>query len=343
MDNKKSQFYFLLIILAGALILSFFILRPFLFAIIVASVFAVIFQPLHRRMLVLAGNRQGLAALFTIAIIILLIIVPLALIGMRILGESQQIYFSLSAGDARDSIISAFKLLTDGLQAVFPGLQEASFDFNQYFKSGLEWLLQHLGGVFSSVVKMIGNSFIFLLVLYYMLKDGAKFKKAIIALSPLPDTDDTAIFNRLELAINSVVKGSMTVAVIQGVLVALGFSIFGVPNAVLWGTVAAVAALIPGIGTALVLAPAIVFLYLSGDVFQALGLLAWGVTAVGLIDNFLGPKLVGHKMQMHPILVLLAIFGGIAFFGPIGFLLGPLTVSFVFALLDIYTSLQKTT
>ena len=341
MNAKKSQFYFLLLILAGTLILSFFIIRPFLSSIIVASVFAVMFQPLHRRMLGFTRNRQGLAALSTTAIIVIFIVVPLTLIGIQILDESRQVYLSLSAGDARDSVINTFKILTDSLQGIFPGMQEVSLDIDQYFRSGLEWLLQHLGGVFSSVAKIIGNLFIFLLVLYSMLKDGVKLKGAIVALSPLPDTDDTAIFDRLELAVNSVVKGSLTIAFIQGVLVAVGFSIFGVPNAVLWGTVATVAALIPGIGTALVLTPAIAFLYLSGDVFPALGLLVWGVAAVGLIDNFLGPKLVGRGMRLHSLIVLLSIFGGIALFGPIGFLLGPLTMSLAFALLDIYTSSQR--
>ncbi len=341
MHTKKSQFYFLLLVLAGTLVLSFFIVRPFLSSIIVASVFAVMFQPFYRKMLDFTGNRQGLASLLTTALIVVFIVVPLALLGMQILDESRQVYLSLSAGDARDSVINAFKILTDRLQGIFPGMQEVSVDIDQYFKSGLEWMLRHLGNVFSSVANMIGNSFIFLFVLYYMLKDGAKLRSAIIALSPLPDTEDATIFDRLELAVNSVIKGSLTVAFIQGVLVAVGFSIFGVPNAVLWGTVAAVAALIPGIGTALVLIPAIAFLYLSGDVFPALGLLAWGLAAVGLIDNFLGPRLVGRGLRLHQLIVLLSIFGGIALFGPIGFLLGPLTMSLAFALLDIYASAQR--
>lgn len=341
MNSKKMEFYFLIIILAGTIVLSFFILRPFLSTVVLASVFAVMFQPLHRRMLSFTQNRDGSAALLSVITIIAFIVLPLVLLGIQVLNESQQVYLSISAGDARDSVVNAFKILADGLRVIFPGAHESSVDFNQYFKSGFEWLLQHLGGIFSSVAKMIGNSFIFILVLYYMLKDGAKFKRALITLSPLPDADDVVILDRLELAVDSVIKGSLTIAFIQGMLVAIGFSVFGVPNAVLWGTMATITALIPGIGTALVIAPAIVFLYLTGDVLPALGLFAWGITAVGLIDNFLGPKLVGRRMQLHPLFVLLSIFGGLAFFGPIGFLLGPLTMSLVFALLDIYSSVQK--
>ncbi|OQW98324.1 MAG: hypothetical protein BWK74_04780, partial [Desulfobacteraceae bacterium A6] len=140
--------------------------------------------------------------------------------------------------------------------------------------------------------------------------------------------------------INSVIKGNLTVAVIQGALTSAGFAVFGIPNAVLWGSVTAIAALIPGVGTSLVLIPAILFLFLSGKFLSGFGLLAWGAGAVGLVDNFLGPKLVGRGMQMHPFIILLSVLGGIGFFGPIGFLLGPLAISLLFAFLEIISSVK---
>ena len=100
-----------------------------------------------------------------------------------------------------------------------------------------------------------------------------------------------------------------------------------------WGVVAALAALIPGIGTALVLLPAIGYLFFTGSTGMAIGLLVWGFVAVGLIDNFLGPILVNRGVKIHPFLILLSIFGGPSFFGPIGFVLGPLIVALLFALL----------
>ncbi len=344
MNNQKLQPYFLLTLLTGVLILAFFVFRPFLQALILASVFAVVFQPLHQKLLDRVRNRQGLAALGTAIIIVIVILVPLVFLGIQIFGEAQQLYSSLANGDGKDAILGVFKGLIDDFQSAIGGfaLREFSVDFDQYFKQGLSWLLQNLGAVFSNFAKLLASSFIFLIALYYLLKDGQKLKKTVIALSPLSDTDDEAIFKKLEVAVNSVIKGNLTIALIQGVLTAIGFAIFGVPNAALWGTVAAVAALIPGIGTALVLIPAIIFLFLTSSVFSAFGLLAWGVIAVGLVDNFLGPKLVSHGMHLHPLIVFLSVLGGIVFFGPIGFLLGPLTISLLFALLDIYSSLSRT-
>ena len=130
-------------------------------------------------------------------------------------------------------------------------------------------------------------------------------------------------------------------ALIQGILTAVGFTFFGIPNATLWGSVAAITALIPGIGTALVLLPAILYLYFSGETLFAVGLLLWGMTAVGLVDNFLGPKLASYGMRLHPFLILLSVFGGVGFFGPLGFLLGPLVLSLLFALIEIYFAIKK--
>ena len=104
----------------------------------------------------------------------------------------------------------------------------------------------------------------------------------------------------------------------------------------LWGGAAAIASLVPNIGTALVLAPAIGFLYFGGEVGRAVGLAIWGVLAVGMIDNFLGPILINRGVRIHPLLILLSVIGGLGLFGPVGFLLGPLVVSLLFALLDIH-------
>ncbi|MFZ2969592.1 MAG: AI-2E family transporter, partial [Minisyncoccia bacterium] len=252
-----------------------------------------------------------------------------------------QLYSSLVSNSGATDFSRGAGGAIDIIKRFIPAPIEFSFDVNQQLKQGLGWLLQYLGPLFANVAKAMLGTFIFLSAVYYLFKDGRKLKAAIIALSPLQDIHDETIFNRLALAINSVVKGILAVALIQGILTAIGFAIFGVPSATLWGSVAAMAALIPGLGTALVILPAILYLYFIGETFFAIGLLVWGVVAVGLVDNFLGPKLVERGMRLHPFLILLSTFGGIGFFGPLGFLLGPLAVSLLFSLLDIYSFLIK--
>ena len=341
MKDRKPQFYYLLALLAGVFLVVFFIFRPFFYSIFIAMIFAVVFKPVHKRILGITRGRQGAAALITAVIIIIIILVPVTLLGIQIFHEARMLYVSVTEGGGKDNILNAVWKLINYFQRYIPVQMEFSADFNQYMKQGLDWLVRHMGDIFSNFAKIILNLFIFLTALYYLLKDGERLKKSFTGFSPLSDTDDEKIFNILESAINSVIRGNLTVAVIQGALTAAGFAVFGIPNAVLWGSVTAIAALIPGVGTSLVLIPAVLFLFLSGRYLSGSGLLLWGSCAVGLIDNFLGPKLVGRGMQMHPFIILLSVLGGIGFFGPIGFLLGPLTMSLLFAFLEIISSIKS--
>jgi len=223
-----------------------------------------------------------------------------------------------------------------------PFLPVGSLDFEQYMEQGLSFLIEHLGTVFSNVAKIMVSIIVLFIALYYLFKDGHELRKSVVALSPLSDVYDETIFRKLELAINSVVRGSISVALVQGVLTAIGLAIFGVPNSVLWGSVAAVTALIPGVGTSIVIIPSILFLFFTGAEVAAVGLLIWGIVAVGLVDNVLGPKIVGKGAKLHPFLILLSILGGIGLFGPIGFLFGPLALALLFAFLEIYSTIRGT-
>ncbi len=341
MKQQKTELYFLLILLLGAFVITFFIFKPFLYALIVAIVFATVFGPLHTKMLIMTRERKGLAALLTTIAVLIVGIAPLSFLGIQIFQEATGLYSSLvESGSATDLSRIAGDAIQN-LAGFFPMPLEFSLDINQYVKQGLQWLLQHLGSFFANAAQIIASIFVFLIALYYLFKDGHTLKESIVAISPLQDIHDETIFNKLTLAINSIIRGNLTVALAQGVVTAVGFVMFGVPNAALWGGVAALVALIPGIGTALVLIPAILYLYASGEIFSAAGLLLWGMTAVGLIDNFLGPKLAEQGMRLHPFLILLSILGGIGFFGPLGFLLGPLVLSILFALLEIYSAINK--
>ncbi len=325
MDHQKLQPYFLLILIFVLAVLVFFLLKPVFAGLVLAAVLAVVFHPLKQSMLIFTRGRASLASFFSTVLIICLILVPLSLLGTQIVREAQSLYQNLAVGQW-----SAGKVFS----------QVSAGELQQYLQQALSWLISRLGSIFSSVAKVMLNLLVFFIALYYFLRDGGRFKRAVVLLSPLSDARDEFVLNRLVLAVNSVVRGNLLIALIQGLLTAIGFSIFGVPHFVLWGLMAALAALIPGFGTALVIAPAIVYLFLTAHTGMAIGLLIWGILAVGLIDNLLGPALVGRGMRLHPLLVLLAVIGGLALFGPTGFVLGPLVMSLLFALLDIYSNLS---
>jgi len=336
MDDQKTQFNFLLAFLIGVFILAVFIFWPFVYALILAVIFAVVFQPIYQRILKLFSRLPSVAALLTTILIIIFILTPVVLLGIQVFKEAGQLYSALAANSGREAILNIFRDATNKIQQVVPGAANFSLNPDQYIKQLATWLVQNLGAIFSNFAKMLMDFFIFLLAFYYLLKDGGRLKKLVLRISPLSDADNETIFSKLELAVNSVVRGNLAVALIQGISTSVGLTIFGVPNAILWGTIAAITALIPGVGTSLVILPSIAYLFLAGQVLAAIGLIIWGVLAVGLIDDFLGPKIVGRGMKLHPLLVILAVLGGIAFFGPMGFLLGPLALSLFFTLLEIY-------
>ena len=345
MHTRISGLYFLLALLIGAVALSYFIFEPFLTPLILAAVFAVVLQPLYLHVASFIPRWPSLASFVTVIITIVGILVPLSLVGTQIGIESRDLYLQLSDRETRTQIQSVVASLDDMVSDRFPAARgfsnDLSANLSTYAQTALQWLIQHVGTAASSAASVVLKFFLFFIALYYLLRDGVRLKEKLIELSPLKDTYDESIFDKLELAVNSVIRGNLSIALIQGVLTGIGFTIFGVPNSVLWGTVAAIAALIPGLGTGLVFVPTILFMYFAGDTTAAIGLAVWGVLAVGLIDNFLGPQLIGRGVNLHPLLVLLSVLGGLSFFGPIGIFLGPLSLSLLFAFLSIYSEISK--
>jgi predicted PurR-regulated permease PerM len=203
-------------------------------------------------------------------------------------------------------------------------------------KTALEWIFANLDRVFSGLAKVAGYAFVFLLALFYFLRDGRIIIKNFISWSPLIDSHDEYITKTLKRAIQSVFAGTVVVSVIQGILTGIGFALFGIPAPAVWGSIAAVAAFIPGIGTSLVLIPGIIYLFVTHGFVPAIGLAIWGAVAVGLVDNILGPYLINRGINVHPFLILISVLGGLVVFGIVGFLLGPLILAFLFALLEIY-------
>jgi predicted PurR-regulated permease PerM len=175
-----------------------------------------------------------------------------------------------------------------------------------------------------------------IVTLFFLLRDGEAFREFLFKLSPLGEKYDRGIFLKITNAVNSVIKGSLMIAVVQGLFATAGFIVAGIPNPVVWGVVAMFSSLIPGIGTSLVTVPCIIFLYFTAPLLHTILLILWVVFGVGMIDNLLAPLVMRRGMKIHPLLILLSVLGGLTFFGPIGFIIGPVTLAFFLTLIDIY-------
>ncbi len=348
MNSSFAHNYFSGLLLA-ILVLAIFIFLPFLTPLILAITLTVIFGPIYRFLLQMFApgkDKSSFAAFVTCLLVILIVIIPAFFIVGKLYREMQEIYYYLTDESSRSGLIALlndlFTRASDMMFNIYPGVSFDSLNVTDYLQSGVEWAFTHVDTVFAKLSAVIMGIFVVFFALFYFLRDGREFKRQIIALSPLMDSDDENIFNKLEQTVYSIVAGSLIVGVIQGILTGIGFALFGVPNPVLWGGFAAIAALIPGIGTSLVLVPGILYLFFTGPTSMAIGLLVWGLLAVGLIDNLLGPILINRGMKIHPFVILLSVLGGLAFFGIVGFILGPLVLAFLYALLEIYKTSRKT-
>jgi len=332
METKRHELIAFSVVFLAALILLGFVLAPYVSALVLAFVFFILFEPLYRKILGILGHRRSIAALLTLLLVFVVILTPLTLLGIRVFNEAQGLYTQLSHGGFE--VISG--TIADFLQDQFDVQNNSPLDIRGYTSEIVSWIVQNFGSAFGRVTRVMVTLFIALFALYYLLKDSAALRELFFKYSPLSRSHSEMILERVYAAATATIRGSVVVAIIQGICAGIGFYIFGVPNPAIWGMVASIGALVPFVGTMVVVLPSVLFLFISGSTGSAFGLLLWGMLVVGTIDNFLKPKLIGRGSDIHPFFVLLSVLGGISFFGAIGFILGPLFLSFFFALLRIY-------
>jgi predicted PurR-regulated permease PerM len=330
MQTKFMGKYFFFGLLLATTVFTFILFRPFLMVLILGASFACVLYPIHKWL----TNRKlphWVSALLTVILFTIVLCGPLLSIGVIVFNQTQDVYQEVvkdgNAGVFVGKIENAVnKILPAGM----------SFNADKKISDLVYFVSNNIAKIFSATFSAFLSFLLMLLSIFYFLKDGAHFRRALVVLSPLPDQDDEKILTRLARAVNGVIKGYLLIALLQGILMWAGLLIFGVPNPALWGVVAAIASLIPTVGTSLVAVPAILFLLATGSTTSAIGLLIWALVVVGTVDNFLNPLVVSGKTNVPAFLILFSVLGGISLLGPIGILIGPLTVSLLYTLISIY-------
>jgi len=331
-NQQKVQLVFFLILLGLSAVMAFLVYRPFLNVIVISLVLAILLYPIYERILKLFKGWSRTAASVVIVLALVFIITPLVFLSLEIFNQSRDVYISLQSNNI-NYLQRITETINKPLQAHFPGF---SLNILGFIEQTVAWIGNNMTNIVSGTSQLLLGMLLVVITLFFFLKDGKRFLNYLMSLSPLDDKYDLKIFERIGLMITSVVRGVLLIAVVQAVLVGFGFYFFGVPNAILWATVTVVASLIPFIGTALVVFPGVAFLLFQGNLIGAIGLAVWGTLLIGLIDNLFMPVMYGKRVKVHALVILFAVLGGIYAFGPLGFLVGPMMVSFFIAILDIY-------
>jgi len=332
MELTSTEKYFLFILLLLTIVVTVLIFYPFLTMFILSAAFAVVLEPAYlwiKKHIV--WNISWLASLITVIIFIICLCVPLFFIGKAVFNQTQDIYNNLITSGGSSHILES---INSSVNKLLP----AGFNFDSHSKIAelMSSLSSNLAKLFSSTV----NTFLMLTLvvfsLFYLLKDGKKWKDGFVNIFPLKNEDTHEILVNLKKAVNRIFRGSFIIAIAQGVLAYAGFMIFGVPNAIIWAVVAAIASFVPTIGTSIVAIPAILFLFFTGMELQALGLLIWSIILVGTIDNILNPYIISRDTEIPSLFILFSILGAISLMGPLGILIGPLVLSLLYSLISIY-------
>ncbi|KND47664.1 MAG: hypothetical protein AB201_01880 [Parcubacteria bacterium C7867-006] len=336
MDKDSLQKYFFIGLLFISTALVFFIFLPFLEVIVLSAIFAIVLSPLQKRLSRRLGGRNGLSAFILVLCFMVTVLTPSVFLTFKLLDESKSIYAQLTNNSEIDYVQKISNAIEKPIQKFSP---EFSINVGELASIGADWITGHLTTILSSVFNIITDIVLIFFSLFFFLRDGEKFKGILMDLSPLNDKYDEQISLKVKQTVNTTFVSVLLIAIIQGVLSGFGMWIFGIPNPTLWGAVSAVASLVPGLGTTITFVPAIIYSYFSGNIPHMLGLILWWVLGVSLIDNLLSPYIYSRSVEIHQLIMLFAVLGGLAFFGPIGFIFGPIVVAVFFVLIDIYQDL----
>lgn len=194
----------------------------------------------------------------------------------------------------------------------------------------------HVLGIGQDTLDFVVSFFVMLYLLYFLLRDGAGLSQSIARAIPLYERQTGRLLGQFVTVVRATVKGNIVIALIQGVLGGLAFWVLGLPGPLLWGALMALLSLLPAVGAALVWVPVALYYLATGSLWAAAGLTAWGVLAIGLVDNVLRPILVGKDTNLPDYLVLVTTIGGIAVFGLNGFVIGPVIAALFLAAWDLF-------
>lgn len=346
-DTGAREVRALVLLVAAVSVGFFFILWPFLGAVLWAVFIAIVFDPLHARVRAQVGDRPSVAALLTLLLIVAIVILPLILVSMAVVQEAAAVVQRLRSGEIDfgaylqqllDALPSWARTILDRLGIInVAALQK---QLTVMLAGSGQFITSHLLGLGQNTLNFGVALAVMLYLLFFLLRDGPQLSRRLARTIPLAPAQTERLLAHFVTVVRATVKGNIVIALIQGTLGGLAFAVLGLPGALLWGTLMSLLSLLPAVGAALVWGPAAAWLLFSGDIAAAIGLTLWGVLAIGLVDNLLRPILVGKDTNLPDYVVLLATLGGIAGFGLNGFVIGPVIAALFLNAWTLYTEVR---
>lgn len=299
-------------------------LAPFVTGLVGAPVLYVIFAPLYR--FLTRWMKPGLAAVSVVLVGILVVVLPVSWVVVLMANETP----GMIASVLQSPFLERVRELRIGRFPVGPELEQAGAQV-------LQWIGANAFSVLGSVTRTVLNLFFAFFGLYYLVQRPHAAWDAVRPYIPFSEANTARLQYRFRAVTISTLIGTGLAAGAQGLLMALGFMLVGIPNAWFWGVVTAVLAILPVVGSGLVYVPGVASLIMADRMGAALVLAIWGFVVVANVDNVIRPIVYRRYAQVHPLLTLVGAIAGVSYFGLLGLLLGPLALSYFFELLRMYT------
>ena len=325
MDIKNLKFFPIIVYLA-VIYLGFLLIKPFISVILGALILSYAFYPMHKK-IDSKINKPFISAIISTLIIFLIIVLPFIIMLNILALESISAYQDVTSGDLVNLInkITVDERLTAPIQQILDKM--------------VLFFVQASSKLVLSIPSLILNFFLLFFITFYVLKDGKGIAETVKSYIPIKNKQ--FVFIKFERLTKALIYGTLLVAVVQGVLGAIGFYIFDVPSPILWGSAMAIASFIPAIGTALIWVPAGLFKLLQADYVSGIGILIFGALIIGTADNIIKPYFVGSHARVHPVVVLIGVLGGLQVFGFIGVIIGPLVLSLALEFIRTRNSINQ--
>jgi len=345
-SRLEDRSFLLLLVLVS--LAFFWVLWPYYGAVFWGSVLAILFNALFLRLLKKMPQKRTLAALLTLSIILVLVILPVGLISALLTQEAASVYQRVQSGEL--SFGRYFQQIYNALPSWVTGILDRSGLDNlgliqervtSSLTQGSQFIATQALSIGQNAFDFFVSFFIMLYLLFFFLRDGSALSRRIKEAIPLEAEIKRNIFSKFTTVIRATVKGNIVVAILQGALGGLMFWFLGIHAPVLWGTLMAFLSLLPAVGAALVWIPVAIYFLATGAIWQGVLLIVYGVLVIGLVDNILRPVLVGKDTKMPDYVVLVSTIGGMSLFGLNGFVIGPVIAAMFMAAWDIFLKARE--
>ena len=323
-------------LILSILVVAFFsllLIKPYFQYIISAMILSFIFFPMYKKINHKFTN-QSVASGVMIVLILLMVIIPISYVVSQLVVQTMSVMNNMDPSQTLNTtMLDEFTLTISNIVG-----QEIIFDefLAEFSSAGKDFVLSSAPQIFGSLTSIFLGLFIMLFIMFYLFKDGETLVGFLLKLSPIKEENEHRLMEEFSKVTKGVIYGQIVIGIFQGTLAGIGYIAFGVPAPILLGFITLIASFLPFIGTGLIWAPICIFMIAGGNLWGGLLLAIYCMFIVSGIDNVIKPKLIGDKTGLHPVLVLLGVFGGLSMFGFIGFILGPMIIALMIILLKMY-------